>query len=92
MKANYKEFRTISSDRVRMLCCERNYYTLGCSEDYEHLLCVLCDSEINQTLDRIYNIADDIIRHSDVEYQDEHVDVVMWALINECCTTFIKRG
>ena len=60
-----KEIRKLSSDKVRMLCIKKNWYTCGTNEDYAKMLAATDKEDI--TANDIYDIAIDIINHSNLK-------------------------
>lgn len=97
--AKYREYRRIYGYKVRELCIQDNLYTEGTNEEYSHLLITLCKDDADQTLDSLEVIAEDIIKHSDLENllnrfgcdKEELQKSIMWELINECCITYLER-
>lgn len=71
----FRENRRVYADDLRRLCIQKNWYTGGTNEEYEHLLCDLAGSKENIGTDDIIAIADDIMQHShlDPEYGIESV-------------------
>ena len=62
--AAYREVRTISTEGLRSLCIENDWYTRGTAEEYENLLVNLGSSKENLTTEDIIAIAEDIMEHS----------------------------
>lgn len=97
--AKYREYRRIYGYKVRALCIQDNLYTEGSNEEYSHLLNTLCKDDVDQTLDSLGVIAEDLIKHSDLENllnqfgcdEEELLQSIMWELINECCITYLER-
>lgn len=95
----YREYRRIYGYKVRQLCIQDNLYTEGNNEEYSHLLNTLCKDDVDQTLDSLGVIAEDIIKHSDLENllnrfgcdEEELLQSILWELINECCITYLTR-
>lgn len=96
-----REIRRIDSMKVRTYCIKNDYYTSGTCKEYENLLFNLCNTDCiteGITLDRIEEIAADILVHSVWEKKasaygcnyDELLTYVMTDLINDCCTSFIE--
>lgn len=96
--ARYKEVRKIDRNKVRSLCIKEEYYTCGDSDAYTNLLVTLCDRDKEMTMDKLEDIANDILMHSDGEIfsewyrsSEEVFETILWQLINECCTVCLKR-
>lgn len=81
-----KEKRVIRFEKVRSMCINQDLYDCGTNEDYSNLLLNLCSNEKEMTLEKIIEIAEDILIHSDTEME---ITNIMFLLINECCVTFI---
>lgn len=92
MKATYKEFRSLSSDDLRTLCIRNNWYTRGTCEEYERLFGLLHDElgcPENMTTDKLAEIAEDIMEHSDIT--DYTITAVMFELARACNTFFEEQ-
>ena len=97
--ARYREIRKIDNTKVRSICIRENYYTRGNNTDYSHLLDDLCDFRKDLTMDDLEEIAANILNHSDVDNicdkydceKDEIFGIVLFEIINECCTVFVKK-
>jgi hypothetical protein len=84
----YEEIRKLSAERVRTLCICKNWYTRGTGEQYTALLEKIQnieDSEQSITTDRLGEIAEDILQHSNTDYT---VEDIMWELNRAANTTF----
>lgn len=89
--AKYEEMRRLSPDAVRNLCISKDWYTRGNVEEYTKLLNKVWDieeSEQSITADQLAEIAEDILEHSDTDY---NVESVMWEL-NRVSNTFFYRA
>lgn len=87
----FKEIRRIHVDEVRQLCIDYGYYTLGTSEDYDHLLNDLCAIEKVIGTEQLQEIAEDIVSHSRFDdsllLEEVYISAVMYDLAN-CCSFF----
>lgn len=92
MKATYKEFRHLSGDDLRSLCIRNNWYTHGTCEEYERLFNFLhdeCGCPENMTTDKLAEIAEDIMEHSDITSYT--ITTVMFELARACNTFFEEQ-
>ena len=82
----------INSSKVRKMCIINDWYTKGTNSEYTHLLNDMCDFDIEQTIDSIKDIATNIYNHStgfDGCYSiNEHIDNIIFYILNDCCTYF----
>lgn len=62
-----KETRLLHSENLRKLCIEKNWYTLGYTEQYSQLLTSVDEKE-NITTEDIVEIATDILDKSETDY------------------------
>lgn len=91
VKMKLVETRRIDTDRVRQMCIENDYYTMGTNEEYSRMF-KKCDLGYN-----ILDIAKDIFEHSNKEklmYQSgsderEVLENICYGLINDCCYTCV---
>ena len=60
----YKEIRKINASSLRQLCIDRDWYTAGDNDEYEHLLFDLANNKENLNTADIIEIAADIMEHS----------------------------
>lgn len=60
-----KYTHTISADNVRTFCIHNQLYTDGSVEDYNNLLNGISHHKPDFTADEVYQIAKDIVEHSD---------------------------
>lgn len=60
----YKEIRKIRASALRQLCIDRDWYTAGDNDEYEHLLFDLAGHKENLSTADIMAIAADIMEHS----------------------------
>lgn len=73
MKYGYKIVRKLSSEALRVLCVERDWYDLGDNEEYGNMLGMA--KKKNITSDDIVEIASDIGEHSSNITYDDFEDV-----------------
>ena len=85
--SNYKETRRLSASALRSLCIERRYYTLGCNEEYDHLLLDLAGNVPHLDTAGIIAIAEDIAAHSKLE-DGEDVPAIAFEVARACSVTF----
>ena len=71
------ETRTWSSYDVRAMCIRENLYTEGDGDEYTDMLNMVSEKR-NPTLEDIYQVADDINRHS----EGQTVTNIMFMLAN----------
>ena len=87
---NIVELRYLTANRLRRLCIECGWYVFGTNEEYGRLLDSLYDSNhepIHLTTEKLYEIAIDIVKHSD---PDLDVTNVMFSLADRCTTYFAR--
>lgn len=85
----YKETRYLSASKLRALCIERDWYTCGDNEEYEALFNRLHDEdgvEIHLDTEKLAEIAQDIMDHSDIT--DYTITSVMFELARKCTVIF----
>lgn len=85
----YTETRTLSSTALRSLCIRHDWYTCGTCKEYNALFDKLYDEDgcpVNLTTQKLAEIADDIMAHSDIE--DYTITSVMYELNRSCTVTF----
>ena len=69
MKYGYKIVRKLSSEALRILCIDREWYDAGDNEEYANMLDMAKKKEI--TSDDIVEIATDICEHStNIDFDD----------------------
>ena len=88
----YIETRTLSTDDLRALCIQNNWYTRGTCEEYEALFDKLYDEDgchIHLTTEKLAEIAEDIMEHSRIE--EYTITTVMFAL-NRACTVLFDEA
>lgn len=82
------------SEEVRELCIKRKWYTMGSTKDYENMLsqCYAIAS-----YSALKNIANDILEHSDIEYENygyeckyEYLASIMTDLVKYCTVTYFE--
>lgn len=81
----YTETRSLSTARLRKLCVNNNWYTLGTNEEYLRLFSLIRDDEgglRHLTTDDLAEIAQDIWIHSDIK--DYTPDAIMAELAVSC--------
>lgn len=85
----FTETRTLSSSKLRSICIKNNWYTLGTNEEYGRLfdrLTDCCGCPENLTTDKLVEIAEDILEHSEItEYT---IESVLFELARGCYTYF----
>lgn len=90
---SHKLVNYFDMEDVRAMCIKYDFYTCGDCEAYDHMLSDLCRGDM--TSDRIIEIAEDIVEHSDPENKYlksyEPVDVVVGFLL-EIIQTEIVTG
>jgi len=82
-----KEIRQISSDNLRSLCIEKNWYTNGNGEEYARMF-DLADGLANVTSNDIIEIATDIKEHSVTEYP---ISSICFEVARKCYSLFIEQ-
>lgn len=83
----FKEVRLITWDEVRSLCIAKRWYTRGTNEQYSDLAAFVDDLEEATTADLVI-IANDILEHSDTEY---NLEAILWELNRASCVQFIQE-
>lgn len=82
------------SCRVRNLCIKNNYYTRGDCDAYGKML-EFVDAN-KPTPNNIYKVADDIVRHSEMEKynceEKELIQAVMYDLANTVVKSHFEIG
>jgi hypothetical protein len=92
--SKYSETRTLGADKLREACIRHNLYTRGTNEEYENLFARLTNehgSRVEMTTDKLEEIMEDIMAHSD--YCDDmwnRIAVMQW-LSNACDTRFFLK-
>lgn len=76
-----------SMDRVRNFCIEHDYYTCGDNDSYSKMLWYVEEHSKNPTIDDLYTVAMDIMKHSDLGDSYE-ITTMLYYLQNECIKTF----
>lgn len=88
--------QTLHSDDLRRLCITENFYTQGSNEQYINLL-QSCNGLQNPTNEQLYEIAQNIAKHSNhvewcaasgMEYIN-FVEEIMFLLYKILVTTFV---
>lgn len=94
MKEYYGEVRltyTISSDKVRNMCINHEWYTRGVNHEYQELLNYVDSHRHYISINGILTIAIDIVNHSNIcdDYsKSEKIDNVVFFIIRECVDIF----
>ena len=89
-----KEVRVISKRELRKLCVENNLYTRGSNLEREKMLCI-ADCFSNPTLDDIFYLASNIVKHSDNLYgvfgfsKRDPIKCIALLILNDCCRSYI---
>lgn len=86
--AKYEEMKILSAGKVRDLCIEKNWYTIGDNNAYAAMLDKvqeIKDSGKSLTADQLGEIAKDILAHSDTMYT---VESIMWELNRTANTSY----
>lgn len=90
----FKEKRTINAYDLRGFCIRHNLYTNGSCEEYDALLfkgklAQKFAKQQNITTNDIYNIAMDIVKHSDQNDADFFLDIenTMFYIAKDICVT-----
>ena len=82
----FKETRSLSMSKLRQICIDHGWYTCGDNEEYDHLLNMVYDSDlgcsVNITTEKLVEIAEDIIDHSEIE--DYSIETVLYILAKGC--------
>lgn len=82
------ESARMSWDDVRALCISKRFYTRGTSEDYTKLSQLVNywdDNEKDITTQMLQVVAQDILEHSDTEY---NLEALMFELQRNCVRRF----
>lgn len=87
MNKSYLEIRTLSERKVRKLCIDHDWYTLGSNEDYAHLLLDIIPGIGNVTTADLAEIATNIKEHSDTE---QSLTSIMYELARVCESFFTE--
>lgn len=92
-----KEIKRINTDKLRNMCANNNWYTVGTSEDYIKMF-KMCEKD-NITTNQLYKIAKDIYEHTNVDnakqgcdsgYSDNESILNMMIYVNDCSYTFYE--
>lgn len=92
-----KEIKRIDSDKLRNMCINNNWYTVGNTEDYANMF-KMCEKD-NITTNQIYKIAKNIYEHTNVdrantgcsnEYSDSENILNMMIYVNACTYVFYE--
>ena len=85
----YKEIRKIRASALRQLCIDRDWYTAGDNDEYEHLLFDLAGHKENLSTADIIEIAADIMAQSDID-DDCTIEDVAFAVARIACVSFVE--
>lgn len=90
------EVRKIRWELVRQFCISNAFYTMGSSENYNHLLFDLCDKCENVTTPWLQEIATNIYDHTEAKYfpgmsPNTAIASIMFGLVRECCYTYFRE-
>lgn len=86
MKKVITERRTVSPMDVRQVCIDHDFYTCGTNDDYEAMLDLVGNNMADLSNEVLYEIADDIMRHSDPDKIDGmDVASMMFLIDNDAC-------
>lgn len=78
----FNKVEVLGMDNLKSLCIKRNWYTCGNNEEYDALLNM---AEATPTTEAIYNMAMDIIEHSNnLVLSDEDIAHVMTEIAGVC--------
>ena len=83
------ETRILDSSKLRSICIQQAWYTLGTNEEYADLFAKLHDENgcpENMTTEKLAEIAADIMAHSEIT--DYTITSVMFVLACSCSTYF----
>lgn len=83
-KYGYTEKRTITRDRMRALCIEREWFTLSTNSEYTAFL-DKAESIGNITTDDLVELATEVKEYSDTDMMIENI---MWFIANSCFVFF----
>lgn len=84
-----EESKRLTATDVRYLCIEKEWYDLGTNDDYSSMLQYVKDNGENVTGNAIYNIAKDIVWHTN---DDLDVNDVMFELGKLVSVHYEKAG
>ena len=82
----YREVKSIDFESVRGKCIAKGWYTKGTVAEYEELADFIYDLE-EATVEDLVVIANDILEHSDTEY---NMEAILWEL-NKVCNVYYVR-
>jgi hypothetical protein len=83
--------RFITSSTLRDTCIEHDWYTEGSNDDYENLFSRLRNydgSFAEMTIDKLEEITEDIMEHSDIDDNDWNRFEILQTLAKICNTAF----
>lgn len=91
--------RTWNADRVRRMCIEHNFYTMGDCRAYDEMLNMVDGCRERMSRDLIENVAIDIANHTERQYfsQDANEDYklnienIIYLLLNEAIIYRVER-
>ena len=78
--------RYVEASKLRRMCIEHNYYSLGCNEDYGLMLLKYEGQPVTEA--EIEWLAEDIKSHSDTE---DTVVSIAYNILTEACYDFVDE-
>jgi hypothetical protein len=89
MAKKYIEERVLYAYTLQALCVQRDWYNRGNNEEYENLFSRLYENgcSANITTEKLAEIAEDIIEHTEEEHD---IEDVMFAIAKECVSYFCE--
>jgi NDP-sugar pyrophosphorylase family protein len=87
----FKVERYITATSLQLACIDNGWYTLGTNEDYENLFSILRNDDgkyAEMTIDKIMEVMEDIMAHSELDDDDITRVCVIGKLENICVTAF----
>ena len=90
---------TWNADRVRRMCIEHNFYTMGDCEAYDKMLNMVDGCHERMSRDLIENVAIDIANHTERQYFSQDADEdyklnienIIYLLLNEAIIYRVER-
>lgn len=92
--------RAWNADRVRRMCIEHNFYTMGDCKAYDEMLNMVDGCRENMSRDLIENVAIDIANHTERQYFSQDADEdyklnienIIYLLLNEAIIYRMERN
>lgn len=92
--------RAWNADRVRRMCIEHNFYTMGDCKAYDEMLNMVDGCRENMSGDLIENVAIDIANHTERQYFSQDADEdyklnienIIYLLLNEAIIYRMERN